>query len=81
MRTKKTERGFRVATFADLYGKECSIQESSLASPPALWLGCDTGSHHHVTGQCSARMHLDRKLARKLIVMLERFVEKGTLAP
>ena len=34
-----TNRGFVIREFEDLYGAKCSIQESSLAEKPALWLG------------------------------------------
>lgn len=34
-----TQRGFGVLPFTDLYGKECSVQASSLASESAIWLG------------------------------------------
>lgn len=34
-----TNRGFVIGEFTDLYGQKCSIQESSLADKPALWLG------------------------------------------
>lgn len=34
-----TERGFRIGHFNDIYGTGCSIQESSLAEKPAIWLG------------------------------------------
>jgi hypothetical protein len=37
----QTERGFRIAEFTDLYGKECSLQESSLADNAAVWFGCN----------------------------------------
>ena len=37
----KTNRGFNLRTFFDLYGIQCSIQESSLASEHAIWLGVD----------------------------------------
>lgn len=36
---KKTERGFNRAEFKDANGKDCSIQESSNANEPNLWLG------------------------------------------
>ena len=39
IRMSFTERGFIVGYFNDLYGAECSIQESSLADKPAIWLG------------------------------------------
>lgn len=35
----KTSRGFSVGKFTDLYGIECSIQKSSLATTDAIWLG------------------------------------------
>lgn len=39
VKMSKTPRGFKIGTFKDLYGIECSIQESSLASEAAIWLG------------------------------------------
>lgn len=36
---KKTERGFAFGCFLDAKGVECSIQDSSLASQAAIWLG------------------------------------------
>ncbi|MDH4319406.1 MAG: hypothetical protein OEV64_13520 [Desulfobulbaceae bacterium] len=38
---KKTERGFDYFKFKDLYGKQYSIQKSSLATENAIWLGID----------------------------------------
>lgn len=78
MRLKKTERGFKRGEFVDLNCDKCSIQESSLATSPAIWLGCDTVSV--VTGHKSgARMHLDRKMASQLIKHLQKFVSTGHL--
>jgi len=37
----KTERGFPLGKFNDLYDQKCSIQQSSLATENALWLGLD----------------------------------------
>ena len=34
-----TPRGFRIGTFRDLYGQECSVQESSSAEYAAIWFG------------------------------------------
>lgn len=34
-----TNRDFVRVEFTDLYGAKCSIQESSLADEPAIWLG------------------------------------------
>lgn len=39
IRMSFTERGFIIGYFNDLYDAECSIQESSLADKPAIWLG------------------------------------------
>lgn len=36
---EKTIRGFNLITFKDRYGDACQIQESSLASEPAIWFG------------------------------------------
>ena len=41
MKIGKTSRGFKHADFQDRYGEKCSIQESSLATEAALWLGID----------------------------------------
>jgi hypothetical protein len=35
----KTSRGFARHTFTDLYGAECYVQKSSLATKDAIWLG------------------------------------------
>jgi len=74
-----TQRGFVRADFNDLYGAWCSIQESSLATDDAIWLGLDEGTHHHVTGECMARMHLSRDQVAELIPVLQYFVENGHL--
>lgn len=76
-----TERGFTRADFVDRYGVECSIQDSSLATEDCIWLGCNEGVHHHVTGECLARMHLTREMAEQLIPLLQHFVEHGHLPP
>ncbi len=52
---KKTARGFRIGTFRDRYGQECSIQESSLAGEYAIWFGVDP-----------CRMHLTYEQVRGL---------------
>ena len=36
-----SQRGFYYHEFTDMYGEKCSIQDSSLATEPAIWLGCD----------------------------------------
>lgn len=39
MKATKTQRGFALNNFIDLYGAECSLQKSSLAFEDAIWLG------------------------------------------
>lgn len=77
MNTVLTHRGFRYAAFVDRYGEAASIQESSLATESAIWLGLDKGTHH--LEECSARMHLTQEMAAELIPMLQHFVETGYL--
>lgn len=64
----KSNRGFTVGDFIDLYNNSCSIQESSLATQPALWLGVD-----------DLRMHLTQGMAENLIPLLQHFVDTGNL--
>lgn len=37
----KTARGFKYCEFIDCYDNKCSLQESSLATNCAIWLGVD----------------------------------------
>ena len=66
----KTQRGFPVVYFDDLYGGAYgnSIQLSSLATQEAIWLGTKVD-----------RMHLSRAQVAKLIPVLQGFVDTGTL--
>lgn len=79
MKLKKTERGFYRADFVDRNGDACSIQESSIATEYCIWLGMNSGTHHHVTKNCMARMHLTRQMAEELIPLLQAFVSTGLL--
>lgn len=74
---RDTPRGFARADFVDLYGAECSIQDSSLMDEEAIWLGCNDGVHH--MGECLARMHLTREMVAELIPILQKFVETGSI--
>ena len=76
-----TERGYCRGEFTDAYGKQASIQTSSWATTDAIWLGLNEGVHHHVTGECLARMHLTREHAAELWPLLKSFAETGDLAP
>lgn len=89
-----TARGFLRADFKDGNGVDCSIQESSAAEQPYLWLGCNnpnpmsfpgngTGWHPYSLPdnvQCTTRMHLTQEQASALIPLLQRFIEQGDLS-
>jgi hypothetical protein len=77
----RTERGFVRYDFTDRYGERCSLQMSSLASEPAIWLGQNAPTIHHVTGDALCRMHLTQDDARWLSVMLRHFADTGELLP
>lgn len=94
MNLEKTERGFSVGGFIDLYGERCSIQKSSLATDDAIWLGIDNPKlivfeneqkgKYLVTDMpnnfsVSSRMHLNREQVAQLLPMLQKFVETGEL--
>lgn len=67
----KTDRGFELIPFDDIYGNHCSLQQSSLArytqpGSSAVWLGVGDN-----------RMHLDCDLVKALIGELEAWLETG----
>ena len=64
---RKTERGFERIDFVDFYDVPCSLQQSSLATEDAVWLG-----------QGSYRMHLNREQVVELIAVLQRWVDTGS---
>jgi hypothetical protein len=68
MEIKISPRGFKYADFKDLYGNDCSIQESSLATEDAIWLGLD-----------DSRMHLNREQAEHIVELLQKFIDDGSL--
>ena len=39
LKKSKTDRGFGLIEFEDFYGAKCSVQDSSLATKAAIWLG------------------------------------------
>lgn len=73
----KTDRNFPIGTFTDLYGSRCSVQDSSLATKDAIWLGVDQHFNH---GDVNCRMHLDRDMAAALIPLLQCFVASGSIS-
>lgn len=84
-KVEHTARGFERLEFTDRYGVRCSLQQSSLATERAIWLGCN-GSDPRVLipGQgwttilmsrdyklVDTRMHLNEDQVRALIVHLQ----------
>lgn len=47
----QTHRGFNLITFIDRYNHECNVQESSLASESAIWLGLESASPQIMASQ------------------------------
>jgi hypothetical protein len=87
-----TSRGFHRLNFVDHYGVACSLQESSLATETAIWLGCnEPNPRAMVPGQgwtpvalppecvSDTRMHLTRAQVAALLPHLQRFVDTGEL--
>lgn len=80
-----TQRGFSRWEFDDLYQQKCSLQNSSLATEGAIWLGVDNtgpsleGPNGKKNEQVGARMHLSRKQVEQLLPLLHNFVEKGSI--
>jgi len=80
-------RGLRAGKFKDIYGQECSVQTSSLATKEAIWLGVDKGLSSTVImpstptemAPLHARMHIDRKMAEWMWPMLKHFAKTGEL--
>lgn len=88
----KTNRGFERLEFVDLYGVECSLQASSLATDEAVWLGCSDANLKKLVQfqgwtpvempenhSATTRMHLNREQVAALLPHLQRFVETGEL--
>ena len=80
-----TERGFELITFADKYGDQCELQQSSLAEyeepgTSAVWLGLagDNPRIHPTFGtSLGMRMHLDREQVETLVAHLRRWLKMG----
>jgi len=71
---KITGRGALMGEFQDRHGRECSIQEASSPSEPAIWLGVDSDE----PGK-SYRMLLTQELAQDLLPVLRYFARTGFL--
>lgn len=82
----ETARGFGRWDFIDRYNEKCSLQDSSLATEDAIWLGInrvditeknlvEEGGVKYAMG----RMHLTREQVKELIPILQHFVDHGSL--
>lgn len=94
MQIEQTARGFDYSDFTDKYGVKCSIQKSSAASEPCIWLGVKNAATNakimtdHSGRQpynipkevlLHDRMYLNRKHVAELIPLLQKFVDTGEL--
>jgi hypothetical protein len=69
MNTKKTHRGFKLVSFSDINGHDCSLQESSLATDRAVWLGIDDADPKaFVPGKGWASVDLDGLVDGELLL-------------
>lgn len=86
----KTNRGFGLFDFKDKYGRECSLQDSSLASEPAIWFGIDNANPQVLKKgkewipflvpddvHFTTRMHLTQEQVKALLPILTYFAETG----
>ncbi len=94
MDLSRTQRGFNIGKFKDRYCNQCSIQESSLATEKAIWLGIDnpkltvfeneTKGKYLITDMptnfsVESRMHLTQDQVKELLPFLQKFAETGEL--
>jgi hypothetical protein len=90
IKERETNRGFQMIEFDDYYGQHCSLQMSSLAEPPCIWLGVDnTGDRISFPNRypgdgepnvdVGVRMHLTDEQVKELIKYLKRFIKNDKL--
>lgn len=90
---ENTERGFERLEFTDRYGVKCSLQQSSLATEEAIWLGCNEANPQVFVpnGEPSwrpvpmpdeyvadTRMHLTREQVEGLMFHLQSWLDTGS---
>lgn len=54
MKRSKTNRGFDIIVFSDIYGEKCSIQKSSIATDEAIWIGIDNANPKIMASQAKS---------------------------
>lgn len=83
LKKDKTERGFGVIAFTDRYHQQCSLQDSSIATEAAIWLGVDNtgpqlnGPSGKQNEKVQARMHLTQAMVKQLLPYLKEFARTG----
>ena len=77
IKTTTTNRGFALNTFEDEYQRNCSIQKSSLDTKNCIWFGVDSDAEGNEVN--NGRMHLSQSQVKKLLPILNKFVETGEL--
>ena len=87
----KTNRGFDLIEFRDLYDESCSLQKSSLATDDAIWLGVHSATPKRIGDNgweeykipsdvyIGSRMHLNKEQVKQLLPILKRFAKTGRL--
>lgn len=88
----KTCRGFLIGEFQDVFDVACTIQESSLASEPAIWIGPNDANPRYLSpaigwtslpvpagADFTTRMHLTQPMVASLLPHLQHFVRHGDL--
>lgn len=91
-----TCRGFVKVVFDDRYDVACSVQESSLATEGAIWLGVESSNPRYlvpgvewrpyvypdgVEVHTDTRMHLTQAQVKSLMPVLQHFVKTSYLPP
>jgi hypothetical protein len=85
-----TNRGFGIWEFYDMNGHKCSLQDSSVATEPVIWLGVDDVDPT-IKGEngwepyndipkkvlLHSRMHLTQEQVKTLLPVLKYFAETG----
>lgn len=79
----QTTRGFDRVDFKDFYGRDCSLQESSMAATRGVWLGVEpdqvTRDMRTPDDQPRSRMHLTQPEVANLLPYLLKFVAVGDI--
>ncbi len=73
---KPNHRGSPRAEFKDKYESQASIQDSTIAGYPMIWLGVDRDPE----GNTGWRMHLTQEMVQDLMPLLTAFIETGSIA-